>query len=168
MKTLLMIDWQNNDYRNSDRLHADKAAANCVSLLESWRSSGCELIHVFLEGDFYQSNQWRRQRFKVDIFDNSIMQQFLPLDGEKVVWKTDRSAFFNTALEEILPKRNPVYFAGASTTGCVLATAIHGDALGYDMRFVEDCIFDRSQKRHEIGLEVLKKFGNTINSKDIV
>lgn len=168
MQTLLMIDWQNNDYRNSDRSHADKASAMCESLLESWRVAGHEVIHVFLKDDFFKTNQWRRQRFKGDIIDSSVMQQFLPLQGEKVVWKKDRSAFFHTTLEQILPKENTVYFTGAATTGCVLATAIHGDALGYNMRFVEDCIFDRSQKRHEIGLEVLRKFGKTVSSNQIL
>ena len=68
----------------------------------------------------------------------------------------------------MLPAGEKIYCTGAATTGCVLATAIHGDALGYEMHFVEDCIFDKDQQRHDMGMKLLPKFGKVVHSKDIV
>ena len=171
MKTLLLIDWQNTDYRNSDRPHNDVAVGKGLCLLDAWRSKELNIVHVFLDSvKFFQSNKWRRQRFKSEspIVDNSILQQFLPLVGETVIWKSDRSAFYDTNLHDLLLEGQEVYCTGAATTGCILATAIHGDALGYQMNFVSDCIFDRNHQRHEKGVDILSKFGKIVNSNDIL
>ena len=171
MGTLLLIDWQNNDYLNGDATHSDPVILNGVHLLEQWRSQTQHIVHVLTDcAKIWDSNAWFRQRFKMEspIVDNSILPGFTPLEKETLIWKPHRSAFFNTRLEEILPHGQKIYCTGAATTGCVLATAIHGDALGYEMHFVEDCIFDKDQKRHSMGIDILKKFGRITHSKDVL
>jgi|TARA_B110000444_G_C18726886_1_gene541338 nicotinamidase-related amidase len=171
MKTLLLVDWQNNDYQNSDKAHSGAAVINGSYLLEQWRKKGFNVVHVLTDCvKIWKSNQWRKQRFKSEspIVDNTILREFTPLDDETLLWKPDRSAFFNTNLEETLTPGQQIYCTGAATTGCVLATAIHGDALGYEMHFVEDCIFDKDQQRHDRGMDILPKFGRVVHSKDIV
>ena len=171
MKTLLLIDWQNTDYKNSDRQHSDVAIDNGKKLLNIWRSKNFNLVHVLLDSEkIFQTNAWRRTRLKQEspILDNSIITGFAPQDGEPYLWKPDRSAFFGTQLENMLSAGQEVYCTGASTTGCVLATAIHGDALGYQMHFVHDCMFDKDEQRHNKGVEILGKFGRVVNHNDIV
>ena len=171
MKTLLLIDWQNNDYQNSDKVLSDVAIKNGEYLLNKWRSKDLNVIHVLTDcAKIYNSNKWRRYRLKTEkpIVDNSVIRQFTPLQEETIIWKPDRSAFFETNLAEILPWGEQIYCTGAATTGCVLATAIHGDALGCEMHFVEDCIFDLDQEKHNNGIQILQKFGRVVNSKDIV
>mgnify|MGYP003632830074 CR=1 FL=1 len=171
MQTLLLIDWQNNDYRNSDQAHSDAAVINGAYMLGRWRSRKLNVVHVLADCvKIWESNKWRKQRFKLEspIVDNAILPEFTPLENETLIWKPDRSAFFNTNLEEMLPAGEKIYCTGAATTGCVLASAIHGDALGYEMHFVEDCIFDKDQQRHDMGMNILPKFGRVVHSKDIV
>ncbi len=171
MQTLLLIDWQNNDYRNSDETHSDAVVVNGAYMLKKWRSKKLNIVHVVTDCvKIWQSNKWRKHRFKLEspIVDNAILPEFTPLDHETLLWKPDRSAFFNTNLSEIIPAGQKIYCTGAATTGCVMATAIQGDALGYEMHFVEDCIFDKDQKKHNIGMELLPKFGKVVHSKDIL
>ena len=170
MKTILLIDWQNNDYRNSEASHCDAAIVNASRLLDDWRARKNRVIHLFLDSTkFFNSNTWRKKRLKEAkmILDNSIIRNFAPQEGEDVIWKSDRSAFRDTNLRELLVPYQKVYCTGAATTGCVLATAIDGDALGYEMIFVGDCMFDKNEERHAKGLHLLSKFGKIIKSHDI-
>ena len=78
MKTLLLVDWQNNDYQNSDKAHSGAAVINGSYLLEQWRKKGFNVVHVLTDCvKIWKSNQWRKQRFKSEspIVDNTILSR---------------------------------------------------------------------------------------------
>jgi len=166
MRTLLVIDFQNNDYLSNQDDTAQLAVGNSVKVLNFWRAEKLPVIHVWLDSEqFFNSNAWRRHRSAElsPIIDNTILGELTPISRELLIEKPDRSAFFGTALDSKLLPNQDIFCIGATTTGCVLATAIHGDALGYNMNFISDCIFDINKKRHNLGLEILAKFGKIIN-----
>jgi len=162
MKTLLLIDCQHNDYLNSENTHAKGAVEKCIRLLEDFRQEQNKIIHIYLKArPYFESNQWRMERLSQsqEILDDTVIKGLESKNAETVIWKTQRSAFRDTDLTTHLSLDDDIFCVGAATTGCVLATAIDGEALGYKMNFVSDCIFDRNTITHQAGVQVLSKFG---------
>lgn len=83
-----------------------------------------------------------------------IVDQLAPLGGEIVIDKRSSSAFFGTDLDQYLHKRDvdTLVLVGNSTSGCVRATAVDARAYGFGVLIPEECVFDRIEASHKIGL----------------
>jgi nicotinamidase-related amidase len=77
-----------------------------------------------------------------------------PLPDEPVIVKTFASAFFGTALPSVLAAEgcDSVVVTGASTSGCVRATAVDALQHGYRTIVPRDAVGDRNPAAHEANL----------------
>ncbi len=94
-----------------------------------------------------------------------IDPRLAPLPGEAVIVKNFASAFFETSLASILTGHgcDTVVVTGASTSGCVRATAV--DALQHNYRVVvpREAVGDRNQAAHEANLyDIDTKYGDVM------
>ena len=83
-----------------------------------------------------------------------IIDELAPEVEELVIDKHSSSAFFDTQLNGYLHERevDTVILVGNSTSGCVRATAVDARSHGYGVLIPEECVFDRIQASHKIGL----------------
>jgi maleamate amidohydrolase len=77
-----------------------------------------------------------------------------PQEGETVIVKKGASAFFGTNLVAVLNTQqvDTVVLCGATTSGCVRATAIDLLQNGYPAIVPRECVGDRAQAPHEANL----------------
>ncbi|MXV90436.1 MAG: isochorismatase family protein [Acidimicrobiia bacterium] len=83
-----------------------------------------------------------------------FVDEVAPEDGDVLLPKRHASAFFGTALVSYLVDFgvDTVILAGCTTSGCIRATAV--DAFSYNFRTIvpEECVYDRIQASHDVGL----------------
>jgi nicotinamidase-related amidase len=86
--------------------------------------------------------------------DLDIVDPVAPETGDTVVDKSYASAFYGTDLLSRLVRggHDSVIIVGNSTSGCVRATAIDAQQNGFDVILPQECIFDRIEASHKIGL----------------
>ena len=99
---------------------------------------------------------------------NEIVAEIAPQPGDLVIGKTSPSAFAGTPLLHYLRQTgiDTLILCGESTSGCVRAAAIDGQALRYRIGVVSDCCFDRTQASHWINLfDIHQKYGEVIDVK---
>jgi maleamate amidohydrolase len=94
-----------------------------------------------------------------------------PVEGETVLSKYFASAFFGTTLAELLSAAgcDTVVVTGASTSGCVRATAL--DALQHGFRVVvpREAVGDRNPAAHEANLyDIDTKYGDVVSVDEVV
>jgi nicotinamidase-related amidase len=72
---------------------------------------------------------------------NQIIDALAPIDGEIVIDKPGKGAFYATGLHEILQARGITHllFAGVTTEVCVQTTMREANDRGYDSLLLEDC-----------------------------
>jgi maleamate amidohydrolase len=91
------------------------------------------------------------------------------LDDETIVLKKAASAFFGTNLASILISRqvDSVILCGATTSGCVRATAIDLLQYGYPTLVPRDCVGDRARTPHEANLfDIQAKYADVVSLED--
>lgn len=83
-----------------------------------------------------------------------IDPRIAPQPHETVLPKLFASAFFGTALASLLAARgrDSVILAGASTSGCVRATAVDAVQHGYPTLVVREAVADRAAGPHDAAL----------------
>ena len=83
-----------------------------------------------------------------------IIDQLAPRVDETVIDKRSSSAFFDTPLDGHLREHevDTVILIGNSTSGCVRATAVDARSHKYGVIIPEECVFDRIEASHKIGL----------------
>jgi maleamate amidohydrolase len=90
---------------------------------------------------------------------------------EPVVTKLFASAFFGTGLDEILRGAccDTVLVVGASTSGCVRATAVDALQYGYRVLVVRDGVADRAEDAHRASLlDLDAKYGDVISLAEAI
>ena len=72
---------------------------------------------------------------------NDIVEDLRPLDGETVIKKPGKGAFYNTQLAELLTENNisHLIFAGVTTEVCVQTSMREANDRGYECLLIEDC-----------------------------
>lgn len=75
-------------------------------------------------------------------------------DDDVVVYKQYPSAFFGTIVSTHLTSRrvDSIVLAGATTSGCVRASAVDAVQLGFRVFLAEDCVADRAEAPHRANL----------------
>ena len=72
---------------------------------------------------------------------NQIIDALAPVDGEIVIDKPGKGAFYATGLHELLQRRGitPLLCGGDTTVVCVQTSLRHPNDRGYDSLLLEDC-----------------------------
>ncbi|MET0541143.1 MAG: cysteine hydrolase [Variovorax sp.] len=129
------------------------------AVLEAWREAGGLVVHTreAHQPDLSDCPPAKRGRGnpKLRIGDegpmgrilvmgepgNQIIDALAPIDGELVIDKPGKGAFYATGLHEILQARGITHllFAGVTTEVCVQTTMREANDRGYDSLLLEDC-----------------------------
>lgn len=86
--------------------------------------------------------------------DLDIVDPVAPEPNDTVIDKSYASAFYGTDLLSRLIRQDAdtVIIIGNSTSGCVRATAVDAQQNGFDVVLPQECLFDRIEASHKIGL----------------
>jgi maleamate amidohydrolase len=100
-----------------------------------------------------------------------IVAELTPLPGDKILRKTQPSAFFGTGYAEWLRQQgiDTLIVTGCTTSGCVRATVV--DSMSYDFRTIvaRDCVGDRSLAAHDANLfDMEQKYADLMESGAII
>ena len=90
-------------------------------------------------------------------------------EGETVVVKKGASAFFGTNLVAILNREaiDTVILCGATTSGCVRATAVDLLQNGWPAIVPRECVGDRAQAPHDASLfDIQAKYADVVSLED--
>jgi maleamate amidohydrolase len=92
-------------------------------------------------------------------------------DEETVILKKGASAFFGTNLPSILVSQgvDTVIMCGATTSGCIRATAIDLLQYGYPTLVPRECVGDRAQGPHEANLiDIQAKYADVVPVEEVL
>lgn len=90
-------------------------------------------------------------------------------EEETIILKKGASAFFGTNLPSILVSQHvdTVIMCGATTSGCIRATAIDLLQYGYPTLVPRECVGDRAQDPHEANLfDIQAKYADVVPMED--
>jgi maleamate amidohydrolase len=90
-------------------------------------------------------------------------------DEETVILKKGASAFFGTNLPSILVSQgvDTIIMCGATTSGCVRATAVDLLQYGYPTLVPRECVGHRAQAPHEANLvDIQAKYADVVSVED--
>jgi maleamate amidohydrolase len=100
-----------------------------------------------------------------------IDPRIAPLPNEPVLNKLFASAFFGTPLSSLLTAAgcDSVVVTGASTSGCVRATAVDALQHGYRTTVPREAVGDRNPAAHEANLyDIDTKYGDVVSVDEVV
>lgn len=100
-----------------------------------------------------------------------IDPRIAPRPGEALIVKHWASAFFGTALASMLAtgQVDTLVVTGASTSGCVRATAVDGLQHGYRVVVPREAVGDRNPEAHEANLyDIDTKYGDVVALEDVL
>jgi nicotinamidase-related amidase len=96
----------------------------------------------------------------------------LPVEpGDHLITKKGASAFFGTGLAALLAglRVDTVLICGATTSGCVRASAVDAVQSGFSVLVPRQCVGDRAQGPHEANLfDIQAKYGDVVELADAV
>lgn len=98
-----------------------------------------------------------------------IDPRLAPREDETIVLKKGASAFFGTNLASILVSQrvDSVVLCGATTSGCIRATAIDLLQYGFPALVPRECVGDRAQAPHEANLfDIQAKYADVVSLDD--
>lgn len=141
MKTaLLVIDVQmalaHEDAAGADR-SCPEAEGNIASLLEGFRSSGDQVIHIHHHGTD------PGDPFHPDMPGSAVQPVAAPVEGEPVIFKTGSSGFVGTPLRDTLRDAGieQVILCGATANHCVESTTRSAADLGFQAIYAADAVW---------------------------
>ena len=90
-------------------------------------------------------------------------------EDEVVILKKGASAFFGTNLPSVLVSQgvDTIVLCGATTSGCIRATAVDLLQCGYPTLVPRECVGDRAQAPHEANLvDIQAKYADVVSAED--
>ncbi len=134
-----------------------KAVRNTRRILQACRKRGYDIVHVKLGAQTNNPRHTakinRKANFIVpmDSDEGRILAEVKPTRGELIFPKTNGGAFTGTNLDFVLRNMDiqSIIVTGFLTDQCVLATAICGADIGYDVLLVEDACTGTSRENHD-------------------
>jgi len=165
---LLLVDFVNGfaDPALFGSLEIQQAIARTAVLLREARARGWPVAYsrvVFAE-DGSDANIFGRKvpgllRLTEHTPESAVVDALAPVAGEFIVRKTTPSAFHSTALAPWLAQRGvrTLVVTGATTSGCVRASAVDAMCAGFVPIVVSDCVGDRADAPHEANLFDLRQ-----------
>jgi maleamate amidohydrolase len=100
-----------------------------------------------------------------------IDPRLAPAAGEPVLTKLFASAFHGTPLATLLASEgcDSVVVTGASTSGCVRATAVDALQHGYRTVVPREAVGDRNPQAHEANLyDIDAKYGDVVSADEVI
>ena len=94
-----------------------------------------------------------------------------PREDETIVRKKGASAFFGTNLTAILVSQgvDTVVLCGATTSGCIRATAVDLMQNGFPALVPRECVGDRARAPHEANLfDIQAKYADVVSVEDAI
>lgn len=151
-------------WRNSCGEEAWRAVARIAELLATARATGVPIIYTTgaeTRPDGFDSGRWADKntrrgedhtRHPGD--GNTIVGPLTPRPEDIVLPKRKPSAFFGTILPAYLVDlaADSVILCGATTSGCVRATAVDAFSYNYRVCIAEEATFDRADISHKVNL----------------
>ena len=94
-------------------------------------------------------------------YGHDIVDELAPIDGEVVIDKPGKGAFYATELSEILTEAGitQLLITGVTTEVCVHTTTREANDRGYECLVVSDCVGSYFPDFQRIGLEMIKAQG---------
>ncbi len=92
-------------------------------------------------------------------------------EEETVILKKGASAFFGTNLPSILVSQgvDTIVLCGATTSGCIRATAVDLMQYGYPTLVPRECVGDRAQGPHDSNLvDIQAKYADVVPIEDVL
>jgi nicotinamidase-related amidase len=92
---------------------------------------------------------------------HGIIEEVAPIEGEIVIDKPGKDAFYATGLDELLRAQGieNLLITGVTTDVCCSATTIAANDRGFNALVVGDCVASYSPERHAAVLEVIAAQG---------
>jgi maleamate amidohydrolase len=157
----------------------DGAVSATARLLEAARAGGAPVAFTTLEYDegakrvaaafiakmpaltlMAPGSRWAR-----------IDERVAPRDDEPVLLKLFASAFFGTALQSMLTAAgcDTLVITGASTSGCIRATAVDAVQHGLRVMVPREAVADRAAGAHEASLlDIDAKYGDVVGLDEAI
>lgn len=150
----------------------DAVVAANRTLLDAARAAGTPVVFttIAFAADQVEGSVWLRKMpaMKVLLEGTAWVEVDARLgrgESEPVVVKRAASAFAGTGLAALLATlgADSVIITGATTSGCVRATAVDACAAGYPAFVVVECVGDRAAGPHEASLfDIDAKYGDVV------
>ena len=176
---LVVVDLNRGFTDPASPLHCDTedAVEATARLLEAARTSGCPVAFTTIS---YDESGKRVAKAFIDKVPSlltlaadspwpEIDGRIAPLPEEPVLNKLFASAFFGTPLAPMLAAAHcdTVVITGASTSGCVRATAVDGMQHGYKVVVPREAVADRAPGPHEANLfDIDAKYGDVVSTEE--
>ena len=164
-----------HDYPTACGERAWSAIDALVPLLEQVRAAGWPVIYPCVAPKDTSSVRMEAATnpriMDVPEVGYDFVDEVAPRDGDAIIPKHGPSSFFGTPLlRHLIGSRvDTVLLAGCTTSGCVRATAV--DAFSHNFRpiVVEDCVYDRAELSHRVGLfELDAKYADVLPSEAVM
>ena len=176
---LLMIDMQRDfvepkgfgEMLGNDVSLVRRCIAPCLRVLTAARQAGLFVIHT-REGhrpdlsDCLPAKLTREAGPMGRIlvrgeYGHDIIPELYPIDGEPIIDKPGKGAFFDTDLGLILRTRGiqSLIVCGVTTEVCVQTTAREANDRGFEVLVPEDCCASYFPEFHRVTLEMIKAQG---------
>jgi maleamate amidohydrolase len=178
---LIVVDLNRGFTDPASPLHcdADGAVQATARLLEAARQTHCPVAYTTLQ---YDEAGRRVAKAFIDKVPSlltlapgtpwpEIDERIAPEPGEPVLVKLFASAFFGTPLAAMLAAAHcdTVVVTGASTSGCVRATAVDAMQHGYRVVVPREAVADRAVGPHEANLfDIDTKYGDVVSTDEAV
>jgi len=141
-----------------------KAVRNAQKILRSCRRKGYDIVHIKLGAQTSNPRHTAKINRKVgfillmDAERGKFFKEVTPAKGELILPKTNGGAFTGTNLDFILRNMDieSIIVTGFLTDQCVLATAVHGADLGYDVLLAEDACTGTTKENHDAVVRLAK------------
>jgi len=133
------------------------AVKNAQKILQACRKKGYDIVHIKLGAQTSDPRHTAKINRKVgfilpmDAERGKFFAEVTPAKGELILPKTNGGAFTGTNLDFVLRNMDidNIIITGFLTDQCVLATAIHGADLGYDVVLAEDACTGTTKENHD-------------------
>lgn len=116
----------------------------------------------------------RKARGMADLLEGSRLVEVDAATGiqpeDTIIVKKGASAFFGTNFAGLLASQSvdTLVVTGATTSGCIRATAVDAVQSGFNVLVAGDCCADRAQPPHDAALyDIGQKYGDVTNADDI-
>ncbi|MET0494180.1 MAG: isochorismatase family cysteine hydrolase [Actinoplanes sp.] len=180
---LLVIDMQRDflepggfgESLGNDVSQLRRTIAPLAAFLATWRAAGLPVIHTreghlpdlsdcppakLARGKIGQEGPNGRILIRGE-YGHDIIDELQPVDGEPVVDKPGKGAFYATELPDLLDKGGirSLLVAGVTTEVCVHTTVREANDRGYECLVLADCVGSYFPEFQRVGLEMIAAQG---------